>query len=421
MTVSLTLSLLVFGATYVAITLEKVHKTIAALAGAVLMLLLGLISQERAFEHVDWNVIFLLAGMMIIANGLQQTGVFQFVAIQLVKAARAKPRQVLIYLAGFAALVSAVLDNVTTVVLVTPLVLFLAHALHISPLPFLIAVILASNIGGTATLIGDPPNVIIGSAAGLDFAAFLVNLAPVALLVFAVFVPTILFLFRHDLRVDAETRAAVMELDTAGVIKDRRMLAIALGVLGLVIVGFLLQGVFHYEAATIALGGAVLIALFEKRDIHELLSEIEWTTLFFFFGLFIVVGALIEVGLIEIMAHGLLGLTGGDLSLTTMLLLWLSGAASAIVDNIPYTATMVPIVQQLGAGMPSAPLWWALALGACLGGNATLVGASANVIVAGLAERAGYPISFGAFLKYGLIITLESLLIASVYIWLRYL
>jgi len=421
MNVSLALGLLVFGATYVAITLEKVHKTIVALAGAVLMLLLGLIPQKEAFARVDWNVIFLLAGMMIVANGIQRTGVFQWVAIKLVKAARAEPKRVLVYLSGFAALASAILDNVTTVVLVTPLILFIIRALHVSAMPYLLAVILASNIGGTATLIGDPPNIIVGSAAGLDFDAFLVNLAPVALIIFAVFVPTILFLFRRELRVDDTTRAAVMELDTAGAIKDRRMLVISLGVLSLVIVGFFLQGVFHYEAATIALGGAVLMALFGKVDIHELLSEIEWTTLFFFFGLFIVVAALIEIGFIQMVARGLLGLTGGDLRLTTMVLLWLSGVASAIVDNIPYTATMVPIVQQLGASMPTGPLWWALALGACLGGNATIVGASANVIVAGLAERAGYPISFAAFLKYGLIITIESLLIASVDIWLRYL
>jgi len=421
MNVSLALGLLVFGATYVAITLEKVHKTIVALAGAVLMLLLGLIPQKEAFARVDWNVIFLLAGMMIVANGIQRTGVFQWVAIKLVKAARAEPKRVLVYLSGFAALASAILDNVTTVVLVTPLILFIIRALHVSAMPYLLAVILASNIGGTATLIGDPPNIIVGSAAGLDFDAFLVNLAPVALIIFAVFVPTILFLFRRELWVDDTTRAALMELDTAGAIKDRRMLVISLGVLSLVIVGFFLQGVFHYEAATIALGGAVLMALFGKVDIHELLSEIEWTTLFFFFGLFIVVAALIEIGFIQMVARGLLGLTGGDLRLTTMVLLWLSGVASAIVDNIPYTATMVPIVQQLGASMPTGPLWWALALGACLGGNATIVGASANVIVAGLAERAGYPISFAAFLKYGLIITIESLLIASVYIWLRYL
>jgi Na+/H+ antiporter NhaD/arsenite permease-like protein len=195
----------------------------------------------------------------------------------------------------------------------------------------------------------------------------------------------------------------------------------ALGILGAVIVGFLLHGVFHYEAATIALAGAVLMLLFGKIDVHEMLSEIEWTTLFFFIGLFIVIGALIDVGFVQIVAHALLRLTGGDLSLTAMVLLWLSGIASGIVDNIPYTATMVPIVRELGNTMPVEPLWWALALGACLGGNATIVGASANVIVAGLGERAGYPISFGAFLKYGLIVTLESLLIASIYIWLRYL
>jgi len=421
MNISLALGLLVFGATYVAITLEKIHKTIVALAGAVLMLLLGLISQEQAFARVDWNVIFLLAGMMIIANGIQRTGIFQWVAIKLVQAARAKPMRVLVYLSGFSALTSAILDNVTTVVLVTPLILFIVRALHISATPYLISLILASNIGGTATLIGDPPNIIVGSAAGLDFDAFLFNLAPVALLIFAVFVPTILLLFRRELQVDEKTRLAVMELDTVGVIKDQRMLAISLGVLGVVIVGFFLQGIFHYEAATIALGGAVLMALFAKIDIHDLLSEIEWTTLFFFFGLFIVIGALIEVGFVEIVARGLLGLTGGDLSRTTVLLLWLSGVTSGIVDNIPYTATMVPIIQELGRSMPAGPLWWALALGACLGGNATIVGASANVIVAGLAERAGYPISFGTFLKYGVIVTVESLLIASAYLWLRYL
>jgi Na+/H+ antiporter NhaD/arsenite permease-like protein len=421
MTSSLALGLLVFGATYVAITLEKVHKTIAALAGAVLMLLFGLISQERAFEHVDWNVIFLLAGMMIIANGIQRTGFFQFVAITLVKTAHAKPIRVLIYLSGFTALASAFLDNVTTVVLITPLILFIANQLRVSAMPYLLSVILASNIGGTATLIGDPPNIIIGSAAGLDFGAFLANLTPVALIIFAVFLLTVVVLFRQDLRIDEATRAAAMELSTTGVIKDRRMLVISLGVLGVVIIGFLLHGVFHYEAATIALGGAVLMLLFGKIDVHEMLSEIEWTTLFFFIGLFIVIGALIDVGFVQIVAHALLGLTGGDLSLTTMLMLWLSGIASGIVDNIPYTATMVPIVQELGSSMPIEPLWWALALGACLGGNATIVGASANVIVAGLGERAGYPISFAAFLKYGLIVTLESLLIASLYIWLRYL
>ena len=421
MTFSLTMGLLVFGATYVAITLEKVHKTIAALAGAVLMLLLGLVSQERAFAHVDWNVIFLLTGMMIIANAIQRTGFFQFVAIMLVKMARAEPIRVLVYLSGFTALASAFLDNVTTVVLMTPLILFIAHELHVSAMPYLLSVILASNIGGTATLIGDPPNIIIGSAAGLDFGAFLAHLTPVVLLIFPVYLLTMILLFRQDLRIDEATRAAAMELSTVGVIKDRRMLVISLGILGGVIIGFLLHGVFHYEAATIALAGAVLMLLVGKIDVHEMLSEIEWTTLFFFIGLFIVIGALIDVGFVQVIAHALLRLTGGDLSLTAMALLWLSGIASGIVDNIPYTATMVPIVRELGNSMPVEPLWWALALGACLGGNATIVGASANVIVAGLGERAGYPISFGTFLKYGLVVTLESLLISSLYIWLRYL
>jgi Na+/H+ antiporter NhaD/arsenite permease-like protein len=418
---NLALGLLVFGLTYIAITLDKIHKTIVALGGAVAMLLLGLVTQEKAFESVDWNVIFLLAGMMIIANSLQSTGFFQWMGITLVKLARAEPMRVLLYLAVFTAVASAFLDNVTTVVLMTPLVLYIAGVLKVSAMPYLLSLILASNIGGTATLIGDPPNIIIGSAAGLDFGAFLVNLAPVVVVIFAVFLVTMVLMFRNDLRVDAATRAAAMQIPTRGIIKDRRMLAMSLGVLALTITGFLLHGMLHYEAATVALAGAVLVLLLGRAEVHDVLSEIEWTTLLFFIGLFIVVEGVIAVGFVEIAARGLLGLTGGDLGYTAIMLLWLSGVASGIVDNIPYTATMVPIVQELGGSMPVEPLWWALALGACLGGNATIVGASANVIVASLGERAGYPISFGKFLGYGVLVTLESLLIATLYVWLRYL
>jgi Na+/H+ antiporter NhaD/arsenite permease-like protein len=418
---NLALGLLVFGLTYAAITTDKIHKTIVALGGAVAMLLLGLITQEKAFQSVDWNVIFLLAGMMIIAHSIQGTGFFQWVAIKLVKLAQARPIKVLIYLSTFAAFASAFLDNVTTVVLLTPLILYVARLLTVSAMPYLLSLILASNIGGTATLIGDPPNIIIGSAAGLDFGAFLLNLAPVVLVILGVFLLTVMLLFRKELQIEEETRLAALEIEEKGIIKDRRMLVISLTVLGLTILGFLVQGIFHYEAATIALAGAVLVLLLGPSEVHEVLSEIEWTTLLFFVGLFIVVEAIIEVGFVAIAARSLLSFTGGDLGLTTMLLLWLSGVASGIVDNIPYTATMVPIIKELGNTMPVQPLWWALALGACLGGNATIVGASANVIVASLGERAGYKISFGSFLKYGLLITFESLVIASAYIWLRYL
>jgi Na+/H+ antiporter NhaD/arsenite permease-like protein len=417
----LTLGLLVFGLTYAAITTDKIHKTIVALGGAVAMLLLGLVSQEKAFQSVDWNVIFLLAGMMIIAHSIQGTGFFQWVAVKLVKLAEARPLKVLLYLSIFAAFASAFLDNVTTVVLLTPVILYVARLLAVSAMPYLLSLILASNIGGTATLIGGPPNIIIGSAAGLDFGAFLLNMAPVALVILAAFLLTMVLLFRHQLHIEEETRLEALKLEEKGIIKDRRMLVISLTILGLTILGFLVHGIFHYEAATIALAGAVLVLLLGRSEVHEVLSQIEWTTLLFFVGLFIVVEGIIEVGFVDIAARSLLGFTGGDLGLTTMLLLWLSGVASGIVDNIPYTATLVPIVQELGSSMPVAPLWWALALGACLGGNATIVGASANVIVASLGERAGYKLSFISFLKYGLLITLESLIIASFYLWLRYL
>jgi Na+/H+ antiporter NhaD/arsenite permease-like protein len=417
----LILGLTVFGLTYVAITTDKIHKTIVALGGAVAMLLLGLVTQEQAFQSVDWNVIFLLASMMIIAHSLQGTGLFEWVAIKLVKLAKAQPLRVLLYLSLFGAFASAFLDNVTTVVLLTPLILYVTRLLQVSAMPYLLSLIMASNIGGTATLIGDPPNIIVGSAAGLDFGAFLLNLGPVALLILGVYLVTVTLLFKKDLQVSQETRQKIMQISDSGIIKDRRMLVISVSVLSLTILGFLVHSIFHYEAATIALAGAVLVLLIGRSDVHRVLSEIEWATLLFFVGLFIVVEGVIEVGFVDIAARGLLNFTGGNLESTTLLLLWLSGIASGIVDNIPYTATMVPIVQELGNSMPVQPLWWALALGACLGGNATVVGASANVIVASMSEKAGYKITFMGFLKYGLLITLESLVIASIYVWLRYL
>lgn len=421
MSLNLILGLVVFIVTYAFITADKIHKTLVALAGAVVMLLLGLVSQEQAFHSVDWNVIFLLAGMMIIANSLQSTGFFQWVAVKLIKLARAEPMRVLIYLSTFAAFASAFLDNVTTVVLLTPLILYAARILQITAMPYLLSLILASNIGGTATLIGDPPNIIIGSAAKLDFVAFLVHLAPVAGLIFIAFLVTVYFLFRNQLKVSLEAKEAALQIEEQGIIKDKKLTAISLAVLGATIGGFLLHNSLHLEAATIALAGAVLVMLLTKADVAKALHQVEWTTLLFFVGLFVMVEAVIQVGLVKLMADGLVNVTGGNLTFTVFGLLWLSGVASGIVDNIPYTATFVPVVQELGKTMRIEPLWWSLALGACLGGNATIIGASANVVVASLGERAGYPISFFSYLKYGLLITFESLVISSLYLWLRYL
>ena len=421
MDLQLMTAVVVFVATFALISVEKVHKTLVALMGALVVLLLGLISQEEAFEGVDWNVIFLLAGMMIIANTLRRTGVFQWAAMKMIDIAGGEPVRVMLLLSALTAITSAFLDNVTTVVLMVPLTIFVAHALGITPVCFLIAEVLASNIGGAATLIGDPPNIIIGSASGLDFGAFLANMGPPVLIIYGLYMVMMVLFFRRDLRVSAERRAEAIAMREEGVITDRRLLVQGLVVLGLVILGFLLHGLLHYEAATIAMTGAVVLMLVSRAEVPDMLSEIEWSTLLFFFGLFVLVEALIKVGFVRLVAHSMLGLTGGDVGLTAMMLLWGSGVASGVIDNIPYTATMVPIVQELGRTMKTEPLWWSLALGACLGGNATAIGASANVIVISLAERAGYKISFVDFLKYGLSVTLMSLVVSSVYVWLRYL
>ncbi len=411
----------IFIITYVLIASERIHKTIAALAGGVTMVLLGIITQEEAFEHIDFNVIFLLAGMMILAGIVRKTGVFGWLAIRAARIAGGEPYRILVVLSLITAVASAFLDNVTTVVLVGPITLFLAARLGISPVPFLIAEILASNIGGAATLIGDPPNILIGSAAGLDFVAFLNHMTPVAVLCLVAFLVGARWLFRGFLKVDPRLRDAMLKLDEREMITDPALLRKSLIVLGLTLIGFLLHGPLGYEPATVALTGAIVLMLVAREDPHEILREVEWPTLFFFIGLFMLVAGVIEVGLIEVLAEGALALTGGALAPTAMLLLWLSAVLSGIVDNIPYTATMIPVVQRLTADGENQALWWVLAIGTDFGGNATIIGASANVILASLAEREGHPITFWGFFKYGLITTLGSMVIATIYVWLRYL
>lgn len=411
----------VFLLTYALIVTERVHRTVSALLGGVTMILMGVLPQEQAFQAIDWNVIFLLAGMMAIANVLRETGFFQWIAVQAVRLGRGDPFCILVTLSVVTAIASAFLDNVTIVVLVAPVTLFVAASLKISPLPFLIAEILASNIGGTATLIGDPPNILIGSAAGIDFVTFAAHLAPISLLILLAFIGLAWFLFKEDLRGGRLRSLNVEVLDTAALITDSTLLQKSLIVMAGVILGFLVHGALHLEPATIALAGATVLMLWGRNDPHHVLREIEWTTLFFFIGLFIAVEAIVKAGIIEAVAQAALRLTHGSLPLTSMLLLWLSAGASSIVDNIPYTATMIPVVESLGRTMPARPLWWSLALGADLGGNATLVGASANVVVASLAERSGHPIDFGRFLRYGVLTTFLSLVLATLYVWVRYL
>jgi Na+/H+ antiporter NhaD/arsenite permease-like protein len=413
----------IFLFTYAIIISERIHRTIVALLSGFLLILLGIVNQVEAFQAIDLNVIFLLAGMMMIANMLGETGFFQWIAVQTVKLGRRNPFRILVLLALLTAIASAGLDNVTVVVLIAPVTLFVANNLRISAIPFLIAEVLASNIGGAATLIGDPPNILIGSAAKIDFITFVANMAPPVILTLILLVPLSYFIFRKDLKPEAEGgRPRVSSLETGQLITDRRLLAKCLIVIAGVLIGFTVHGMLNLEPATIAMFGATLLMLWSGKDPHHLLREIEWTTLFFFAGLFITVEAIVQVGIVEAVAQQALAFTHGNLAFTTMLILWMSAIASGIVDNIPYAATMIPLIKSLGAGgLSTQPLWWALVLGADFGGNLTLVGASANVVVASLAERRGYKISFGLFFKYSVFITLVSILISTAYLWLRYL
>ncbi len=411
----------IFLFTYALIVTERVHRTVSAMLGGVLMILAGEITQAEAFRAVDWNVIFLLSGMMIIANILRETGLFQWIAIRAVQLGKGRPIRILLILSGVTAISSALLDNVTIVVLVVPVTLFVAGQLRLNPLPFLIAEILACNIGGTATLIGDPPNILIGSAAGIDFVTFVAHMGPISLLILLAFAGLTWLFFRKDLRARPVPSADLAALRAEEMITNRPLLRKGVIVLAGVMVGFLLHGVLHLESATIALAGATVLLVWSRVDPYHAVREIEWTTIFFFIGLFVVVEGIVHAGIIRMAAQAALRLTGQNLRLTSMLLLWLSALISGIVDNIPYTVTMIPLVESLGQAMPVMPLWWSLALGACLGGNATLIGASANVVVATMAERSGHPIRFWRFLLYGVPTTVVSLILATLYVWVRYL
>ena len=412
----------IFLVAYALIASERVDRTLVALLGGLLVVALGVLDQEEAFAAIDFNVIFLLAGMMVLAGGLSRTGFFEYVAGHAIHLSRGQPFRLLVLLSILTAALSALLDNVTTVVLLTPVTLSIARRLRVSPFPYLMSQILASNIGGTATLIGDPPNILIGSAAGLDFGDFLVNLAPVVLVIFGAFLLIMRLAFGSSMQDDADRLDVLAQIDPAAEIRDRPLMIRALIVLGLTIAGFLAHSALGLEAATVALLGATVLMIVGPLDPHEALRDIEWNTLFFFIGLFMLVEAVVHVGIIGGIADGLAGATAGRLDVATIGLLWFSALASAVVDNIPYTATAIPVVQRLiESGLQADPLWWSLALGACLGGNLTIVGASANIVVANLAARDGHPITFLQFLRYGSVVVLVSLVISTAYLWLRYL
>ncbi|GLW69726.1 membrane protein [Kitasatospora phosalacinea] len=420
-------ALAVFAAAYVLIITEWVHRVAAALGGAAAMLALGATDDEAAFfstdSGIDWNVVFLLAGMMMIVGVLKRTGLFEYLAIWSVKRARARPFHVMAMLVVITAAASALLDNVTTVLLVAPVTLLVCKRLGLKAAPFLIAEVFASNIGGTATLVGDPPNIIIAGRGGLTFNDFLVHLAPLAVVLTAVLLVMCRFLFREHFTHDEQRAAEVMALNEREAIRDRRLLTQGLAVLALVIAGFVLHPVVHYAPSVVALLGAGILVAVSKAEVKDVLAEVEWPTLAFFAGLFVMVGALIETGVIETVSEALADATGGNPLGAVMLLLVASAVLSGVVDNIPYVATMAPITADLAhtVGQPYGHvLWWALALGADLGGNATAIGASANVVVLGIAERDRQPISFWTFTRYGLPVTAATIAVSALYLWLRH-
>ena len=417
-----------FVVAYILIATERVPKMVTALAGAGVILAVGVASSEDAFySHetgIDWDVIFLLLGMMIIVGILRQTGVFEYVAIWAAKRAKGSPFRVMVLLVLITAVASAMLDNVTTVLLIAPVTLLVCERLGVSPVPFLIAEVLSSNIGGAATLIGDPPNIIIASRSGLTFNDFLLHMTPIAALAIAVLVAMLPLLFRGSFEGDPDRVADVMGLNEREAIKDRRLLIICGVVLTAVFIGFVGHAALHIEPSVVALLGAGVLVLLSRSKPGDFMPSVEWETLLFFAGLFVMIGALVKTGVIGQIAEAAARATGGDPLTATMLILFVSALLSGVVDNIPYTAAMSPVVLQLTQGIADPAqadaLWWSLAIGADFGGNLTAIGASANVVVLGIAMRSSSPISFWEFTRKGAIVTGVTILLAAPYLWLRY-
>ncbi len=428
--IAISFGLLIFA--YIFIATEKIPKVTIALLGAGITIILGLVSQTKLVDGVinphyfinfiDFNVIFLLVSMMIIVNITTRSGVFNWVANELLKFTKGHPVAILAVLGLFTAMTSAFLDNVTTVILIMPVTFFIAKKLEINPIPFLLTEVFASNIGGTATLIGDPPNIIIGSAAGLTFMDFIKVLTPVIAIIMVLTIAILAAMFRKKLHTSEEKMKAVANIDNSNTITDKNLMIRSTIVLALVIIGFITHDMTHIETCVAAMLGASFLLLFEKPT--DILKDVEWNTIFFFIGLFIIIGGVEASGGIRLMAKWILDITQGSQNLASMLILWASGIISGIIDNIPYTATMSPMLVEIEKSMGSEyalPLWWCLSLGACLGGNMTMIGAAANVIVSENSAKEGHPMNFMQFMKYGVIVVAVSLLVSSLYIYLRFL
>lgn len=427
-----TLSLIIFVVTFGLIIFETIPPVISAMGGGLLMIMIRIMSEEKAFEAIDLGTVFLLIGMMIIVHITSETGVFQWIAIKMGKIAKGEPFLIMALLIVATAVLSAFLDNVTTVLLIAPVSIMIAEQLEITPIPFLITEAMASNIGGTATLIGDPPNILIGNSAGLSFNAFIIHSTPLIIVNLFFFVATMWIIFGKKMKVTRDLKARIMELDSSRAITDAKLLKKAIMVLAIVILGFFTHSITKLSPAIIAISGGMLLLLLSGHKPSEVLKHMEWDTIFFFIGLFMLVQGVVEVGAIKMLADGALKVTQGDLKITSMLILWMSGILSSFVNNVPYAVTIIPMIKemigqiqvanpQLTRAVIENALWWPLVFGACLGGNGTLVGASANVICAVMGTKSGYKISFMEFTKYGILVMVQSMIICTLYIWIRYL
>ena len=416
-----TIAVGVFLLVMAAIISEKVHRSVAALAGAVVLLLAHVLTIDTAADYVDLNTIGVLVGMMLFVSVVKSSGLFEYIAIRSAKLTRGQPMAILAVFAVITAVLSAFLDNVTTVLLIGPMTIAITQILDVNPVPFLLSQIMASNIGGTATLIGDPPNIMIGSAAGLGFTDFILNTGPVVLIILAVVVGIFILMYRGNLHVESENMEKVMDLDEKLAIKDVSLLRKSVIMIVLVVIGFVFHDQLGIESATVALTAAGVMLLIGGQDAEDVILGVEWSTILFFIGLFVVVGGLNSTGVIAMLANGMLNLVGDNEMLAIVLILWASALISAFLDNIPFVATLIPMIQTMQqGGMDVLPLWWALSLGACLGGNGSLIGASANVVLAGVSAKNGYPITFMSYLRKGFPLMLLSIVICTVYLLIRF-
>ncbi|RDY23753.1 hypothetical protein CHF27_006415 [Romboutsia maritimum] len=415
------IAIIIFLLVMIAIVTEKINRCVAAMGGALLMILFNILPLENSISHIDFNTIGVLVGMMLVVAVVKNSGLFEYVAIITAKKSKGDPWKIMVCFILITASLSAILDNVTTVLLIGPMTIVITQILELNPIPYLITQIIASNIGGTSTLIGDPPNIMIGSAANLSFTDFLINLGPIVIVILFITIICFKFIYKDKLIVDDKAKIKILNLDEKKAIKDKPLLIKSLLVMFFILLGFMFHSVIHLDSCVVALLGATILLIIGKQDVEEIIYSIEWPTIAFFIALFVVVGGLEEAGIIHKLATVLIDLTDGHIMLTTLIILWLSAIISSFLDNIPFVATLIPLIMTMSAeGVNVMPLWWATSLGACLGGNGTLIGASANVVLSSVGQKHGYPITFKDYFKIGFPLMILSIIISTIYIIIKF-